>query len=44
MKENNFPLNITVLEATDTESLLDQFEEETSFAVDNNMEYENPTF
>ena len=41
MKENNFPLNITVLEATDTESLLDQFEEETSLA-DNNAEYENP--
>merc|ERR1719433_848404 len=30
-----------VLEATDTESLLDQFEEETSLA-DNNAEYENP--
>ena len=36
-----FPLNITVLEATDTESLLDQFEEETSLA-DNNAEFENP--
>ena len=35
------PLNITVLEATDTESLLDQFEEETSLA-DNNAEFENP--
>merc|ERR1719433_1569837 len=30
-----------VLEATDTESLLDQFEEETSLA-DNNAEHENP--
>ena len=39
-KNKIFPL-FSVLEATDTDSLLDQFEEETSLA-DNNVEYENP--